>query len=141
MNIKLLSKNATIPTKGSEYAAGMDLYAAENAVIESGATTMVSTEIAMEIPFGNFGAIFPRSGLATKQGLRLANSVAVIDADYRGPVIVALHNDSNEPREIKIGDRIAQMVIIPYTEVSLDVVDELSDTVRGCGGFGSTGSR
>lgn len=141
MNIKLLSKNATIPTKGSEYAAGMDLYAAEDALVWPGQTTMVNTEIAMEIPFGNFGAIFPRSGLATKQGLRLANSVAVIDADYRGPVIVALHNDSDSCRTIKIGDRIAQLVIIPYTEVSLDVVDELSDTVRGDGGFGSTGTR
>lgn len=141
MNIKLLSENAKIPTRGSEYAAGMDLYAAEDAVIEAGQTTMVSTAIAVEIPFGNFGGIFARSGLATKQGLRPANCVGVIDADYRGPIIVALYNDSKETREVKIGDRIAQLVIIPYTPVSIDIVDELNETERGNGGFGSTGSR
>ena len=139
MNIKLLSENAKIPTKGSEQAAGWDLYAAEDALIEPGQTTMVSTEIAIEIPFGNFGGIFARSGLATKQGLRPANCVGVVDSDYRGPVKVALHNDSNETRVISQGERIAQLVIIPYLPVIINVVDELKDTDRGEGGFGSTG--
>ena len=139
MNIKLLSENAQIPTRGSEQAAGWDLYSAEDVVIEPGQTAMVSTEIAIEIPFGNFGGIFARSGLAAKQGLRPANCVGVVDSDYRGPVKVALHNDSNETREVNKGERIAQLVIIPYTPVSINVVDELSDTERGDGGFGSTG--
>ena len=102
---------------------------------------MVSTEIAIEIPFGNFGGIFARSGLASKQGLRPANCVGVIDSDYRGPVKVALHNDSNETREVEKGERIAQLVIIPYLPVSINVVDELSNTERGNGGFGSTGEK
>lgn len=140
INIKLLNENAKVPTRGSSDAAGWDLYAAEVAIIEAGQTTMVSTEIAIEIPFGNFGGIFARSGLATKQGLRPANCVGVIDSDYRGPVKVALHNDSNETRVVEKGERIAQLVIIPYTPVSINVVDELSDTERGCGGFGSTGT-
>lgn len=139
MNIKLLSENAQIPTRGSEQAAGWDLYSAEDVVIEPEQTAMVSTEIAIEIPFGNFGGIFARSGLAAKQGLRPANCVGVVDSDYRGPVKVALHNDSNETREVNKGERIAQLVIIPYTPVSINVVDELSDTERGDGGFGSTG--
>ena len=141
INIKLLNENAQVPTRGSEEAAGWDLYAAENAVIEPGQTTMVSTEIAIEIPFGNFGGIFARSGLASKQGLRPANCVGVIDSDYRGPVKVALHNDSNETRLIEKGERIAQLVIIPYLPVSINIVDELSDTKRGDGGFGSTGEK
>jgi dUTP pyrophosphatase len=139
LNIKLLNENAKIPTRGSEEAAGWDLYAAESVIIEPGQTTMVSTEIAIEVPFGNFGGIFARSGLATKQGLRPANCVGVIDSDYRGPVKVALYNDSNETRVVEIGERIAQLVIIPYTSVSINVVDELSNTERGDGGFGSTG--
>ena len=141
MNIKLLSDNAIIPTRGTEYAAGWDLYSAEDAIVESGQTTKVSTDIAAEIPLGYFGAIFARSGLSTKQGLRPANCVGVIDSDYRGGLVVALHNDSQETREIKKGDRIAQLVIIPYEAVDLNVVDELSDTKRGDRGFGSTGGR
>lgn len=141
MNIKLLSKNAKVPTKGSKYAAGYDLYAADNAEIVTGATTKVSTEIAIEIPPGFFGAIFARSGLATKQGLRPANCVGVIDSDYRGPIIVALHNDSKETRVINAGDRIAQLVIMPYSDIEFNVVDELNDTNRGDQGFGSTGAK
>lgn len=99
----------------------------------------VNTGIAVEIPKGYFGAVFARSGLATKQGLRPANCVGVIDADYRGDVMVALYNDSTEPREVQVGDRIAQLVIIPYISPDLEVVSELSDTNRGDGGFGSTG--
>lgn len=141
MNIKLLSENAKVPTRGSAEAAGYDLYAANDAVIEPGRSAKVSTEIAMEIPFGFFGAVFPRSGLATKQGLRLSNCVGVIDSDYRGPVSVVLYNDSDETREIKIGDRIAQLVFISCIFPTIEVVDELKDTDRGGGGFGSTGIR
>ena len=94
----------------------------------------------MEIPEGYFGAIFARSGLATKQGLRPANCVGVVDADYRGEVIVALHNDTAEAREIAAGERIAQIVIMPYLSVEFTEVDNLSSTARGEGGFGSTGT-
>ena len=139
MNIKLLSNNAKIPTRGSEYAAGWDLYAASDAIIPPHSTAKVSTDIAIEIPAGYFGAVFARSGLATKQGLRPANCVGVIDPDYRGPVIVALHNDSDQVKEIFNGDRIAQLVFIPYSSWDWEVVDELSDTERGDGGFGHSG--
>lgn len=94
----------------------------------------------MEIPEGYFGAIFARSGLATKRGLRPANCVGVVDSDYRGEIIVALHNDTAFPQEISEGERIAQIVIIPYLPVDFTEVDNLSSTVRGEGGFGSTGT-
>ena len=139
MKIKLLSDKAKIPTRGSEEAAGWDLYAATDAIIPPHFTVKVSTDIAIEIPVGYFGAVFARSGLATKQGLRPANCVGVIDSDYRGPVIVALHNDSDQIREIFSGDRIAQLVFIPYSSWDWEVVDELSDTDRGDGGFGHSG--
>ena len=139
MNIKLLSDNAKIPTRGSEYAAGWDLYAASDATIPPYTTVKISTDIAIEIPTGYFGAVFARSGLATKQGLRPANCVGVIDSDYRGPIIVALHNDMDQTREILSGDRIAQLVFIPYSSWDWEVVDELSDTERGKGGFGHSG--
>lgn len=139
MNIKLTNTNATIPTRGSADAAGYDLYACEPRVVYPGATMKVNTGIAIEIPKGYFGAVFARSGLATKQGLRPANCVGVIDADYRGDVMVALYNDSTEPREVQVGDRIAQLVIIPYISPDLEVVSELSDTERSGNGFGSTG--
>ena len=139
MNIKLLSDKAKVPTRGSEYAAGWDLYAASDATIPPHTTAKISTDIAIEIPAGYFGAVFARSGLATKQGLRPANCVGVIDPDYRGPVIVALHNDSDQVKEIFSGDRIAQLVFIPYSSWDWEVVDELSDTERGDGGFGHSG--
>ena len=139
MKIKLLSDKAKIPTRGSEDAAGWDLYAATDATIPSHSTVKVSTDIAVEIPAGYFGAVFARSGLATKQGLRPANCVGVIDSDYRGPIIVALHNDMDQTREILSGDRIAQLVFIPYSSWDWEVVDELSDTERGDGGFGHSG--
>ena len=139
MNIKLLSDNAKIPTRGSEYAAGWDLYAASDATIPPYTTVKISTDIAIEIPNGYFGAVFARSGLATKQGLRPANCVGVIDSDYRGPIIVALHNDMDQTREILSGDRIAQLVFIQYSSWDWEVVDELSDTNRGDGGFGHSG--
>ena len=141
MNIKLLSENATIPTYAHEGDAGMDLYSAIDAVIPYGETVKVPTDVAMEIPTGFVGLIYARSGLATKQGLAPANKVGVVDASYRGNVIVALHNHSKQPQEIHKGDRIAQMVIQPFVSLSLNVVDELDDTERGEGGFGSSDSR
>lgn len=143
-NIKKIDGSAVVPTKGSEYAAGLDLYAktgtgAKAKRIPAGKTEKIGTGIAAEIPNGFFGAIFARSGLATKQGLRPANCVGVIDSDYRGEIIVAIHNDSDECATIRDGDRIAQLVIMPYLDVQLNEVDDLSDTTRGDGGFGSTG--
>ena len=142
MYIKLLNDQAKIPTRGSSCAAGYDLYAAitEPVTIYPGTNVPVGTGIAMEIPDGFFGAIFARSGLATKRGLRPANAVGVVDSDYRGEVIVALHNDSNEAQQVLPGERIAQMVFLPYRAMgNFEVVDDLSDTSRGEGGFGSTG--
>ena len=142
MKIKLLSNLATIPTRGSEYAAGYDLYAAipETTIIPAHKTEKIPTDIAMEIPKGFAGLIMARSGLATKEGLRPANCVGLIDSDYRGNVIVALHNDTNTNKTIDPDERIAQLVIIPFESVEFEVVDELSDTVRADGGFGSTGT-
>lgn len=141
MNIKLLKDNAVIPTRGSSEAAGFDLYACidEEIWIAPHDTKKIGTGIAMAIPDQFFGAIFARSGLATKEGLRPANCVGVVDQDYRGEVIVALHNDGVVPKCIKSGDRIAQLVIMPYVSPVLEVVDELDSTSRGDGGFGSTG--
>lgn len=139
--IKKLSEKATLPTRGSEYAAGYDLYACldEDAVIAPGKTVKIGTGISVAVPEGYFGAIFARSGLATKQGLRPANCVGVADSDYRGEYIVALHNDSDEPRTVSNGDRIAQLVVMPFLSCEFEETDELSETQRGSGGFGSTG--
>lgn len=141
IKIKKLSLNAQIPTKGSEYSAGYDLRACidETIMIAPHSTVKIGTGLAIEIPHGYFGAVFARSGLATKEGLRPANCVGVCDSDYRGEYIVALHNDFDYPRVIQPGDRIAQLVIMPYLSVYFHEVDELSDTDRGDGGFGSTG--
>lgn len=141
--IKKLYEDAQVPTKGSEYAAGYDLYAHlgehELLVIKPHETAKVGTGIAVKPPKGTFGAVFARSGLATKQGLRPANCVGVVDEDYTGEVIVALHNDSNEARVIKPQDRIAQLVFIPYRNDEIVEVRSLEPTDRGDGGFGSTG--
>lgn len=142
MRIKFLNDRAKMPTNGSKYAAGYDLYAANEkpVTIYPGTCEKIGTGLAMEIPVGFFGAIFARSGLATKQGLRPANCVGVVDSDYRGEVIVAVHNDSNEPRQVAPGERIAQLVLLAYGIVDgFEVADELEDTDRGEGGFGSTG--
>lgn len=143
MNIKKLNDKATVPTYGSDFAAGADLYACEGAeiTIEAGETRLVHTGIAMEIPEGLVGLIYARSGLASKRGLAPANKVGVIDSDYRGEIMVALHNHSSAPQTIADGERIAQIVFAPYYTASFEVVDELSDTVRGIGGFGSTGTK
>ena len=143
IRIKKINKNAIIPTRGSEQAAGYDLYACtkSSTIIMPHNTVKIETGISMELPDGYFGAIFARSGLATKQGLRPANAVGVVDSDYRGNIIVALHNDTDEPQTINPMERIAQLVIMPYLAVEFDEVDELSDTERGDGGFGSTGRK
>ena len=143
VNVKKLRENATIPTYGSEYAAGADLYACieEKLEFSPGETKLVPTGLAMEIPAGYAGLIYARSGLATKKGLAPANKVGVVDADYRGEIMVALHNHSNEQKTIEPNERIAQLVITPYLTAQFEQANELSDTVRGEGGFGSTGSK
>lgn len=143
VRIKKLKDAAKIPTYGSEYSAGADLYACTEAdlVIEPGETVVVKTGIAMEIPVGYAGFIYARSGLATKEGLAPANKVGVVDADYRGEIMVALHNHSKETRTVTVGERIAQMVIAPFLTAEFLPCEELSDTVRGEGGFGSTGKQ
>lgn len=143
INIKKLNEKAIIPTYGSEYAAGADLYAnlKEKEIIKPGETKFIKTGLSFEIPTGLVGLVFARSGLSCKQGLAPANKVGVIDSDYRGELIVALYNQSNETREINNGDRIAQISFIPYVKGIFNEVDNLDDTKRGQGGFGSTGSR
>ena len=143
MRIKKLSDTATIPVRGSQQAAGYDLFAdLENAVeIKPHETAKISTGISIAVPEGYFGGIFARSGLSTKKGLRPANCTGVVDSDYRGPVIVALHNDSETVQVVEPGERVAQLVVLPYLTVEFDEVDELDDTERGEGGFGSTGTK
>lgn len=141
VNVKKLSEYAKLPAYGSEYAAGADLYAAEPVCIAPGETAFVHTGIAVELPAGTVGLVYARSGLACKQDLAPANKVGVIDCDYRGEVMVALHNHGRETRSVERGDRIAQLVIAPYYTVAFTEAEELSETVRGAGGFGSTGSK
>ncbi len=143
VKIKKLTDTAKIPTRGSEYAAGYDLYAdiIEAVNIKPHETAKIGTGLSVEIPDGYFGAVFARSGLASKQGLRPSNCVGVCDSDYRGEYIVALHNDSEEERTINPADRIAQLVVMPYLAVEFKEVEELSNTKRGDGGFGSTGTK
>ncbi|MBP3783885.1 MAG: dUTP diphosphatase [Butyrivibrio sp.] len=156
VEIKKLSEDAQLPTRGSEKAAGYDLRMSQSTTIELNKentdilmgilkikpheTVKVGTGLAAKIPDGYFGAIYARSGLATKQGLRPANAVGVIDSDYRGELIVALHNDTDKEQTIKTGDRIAQLVVMPYLPVEFTEVDTLDETERGAGGFGSTGA-
>ncbi len=141
VKIKKLKENAIIPTKGSSKAAGYDLYACcDNTItIEPCKTEKISTGIAVQPPTGYFGAIFARSGLATKHGLRPANCVGICDEDYTGEYVVVLRNDSDNLQVVKPGDRIAQMIFLPYMNVDFEEVDKLEDTSRGNGGFGSTG--
>lgn len=143
VRIKKLRENAVVPTYGSEFAAGADLYAAveEAVTIEANETKLIPTGLAMEIPVGYAGLVYARSGLASKRGLAPANKVGVIDSDYRGEVMVALHNHGTKAQTIEMGERIAQMVIAPYVTANFILSDSLDDTVRGEGGFGSTGSK
>lgn len=143
INIKKLNNNSIVPTRGSNEAAGYDLYACldnNECTVSPHTTQKINTGIAVEIPSGFFGAIFARSGIAAKRGLRPSNCVGVIDSDYRGEIIVALHNDTDEAQTIKNGERIAQLVIMPYMSVEFVEVDNLNNTERGQGGFGSTGT-
>lgn len=144
VKIKKLNENAVIPTRGSEYAAGYDLYACmdsnESILIKPHQTVKIHTGLAVEIPDGYWGGIFARSGVATKRGLRPGNCTGIVDSDFRGEMIVALHNDSSVEQMIVGGERIAQLVILPYLPVTFTEVDELGETERGTGGFGSTGA-
>ncbi|MDD7382660.1 MAG: dUTP diphosphatase [Bacillales bacterium] len=143
VRFKKINPNASIPTYGSSYAAGCDLSACIDQAISipPHTTIKVPTGIAIELPENTVGLIYARSGMATKRHLAPANKVGVIDADYRGEIIVALHNHSEEAQTIEVGERIAQLVVAPFYHVEFEEVDELSETVRGEGGFGSTGTK
>lgn len=141
VKIKKLHENAKVPTYGSAFAAGADLCACTDVpvTIPAHATVLIRTGLALEIPEGYAGLIYARSGLASKRGLAPANKVGVVDADYRGEVMVALHNHSDVDQTVEAGERIAQLVVTPFLAVDFEETDTLSDTVRGVGGFGSTG--
>ena len=141
IKIKKLSEDAVIPTYGSEYSAGADLYALtdEPIVIEPGKTVLVHTGISIEIPVGFGGFIYARSGLSTKRGLAPANKVGVIDSDYRGELMVSLYNQSGVTQTVESKERIAQLVIAPFLKAEFVLSNDLSETERGVGGFGSTG--
>ncbi len=141
MNIKFLRKGAMMPTYGTAFSAGADLYACIDApvTIEPGQTISIPTGIAIEVPVGYAGLVYARSGMACKRGLAPANKVGVIDSDYRGEVLIMLHNHGEYPQTINSGDRVAQLVITPVFTPEFQLVEELSDTARGTGGFGSTG--
>ncbi len=141
LKIKKLKPTAKLPTYGTVYAAGADLYADEenDLIIMPHSTNLIHTSLAMEIPEGYVGLIYARSGLATKRHLAPANKVGVIDSDYRGEIMVALHNHSNEPQKIEKNERIAQIIITPCLHVDFIVDDNLTETERDAGGFGSTG--
>ncbi len=143
VNIKKLNEKAKLPTYGTEYSAGADLYACiDDAMeIEAHETKLIPTGLSLEIPENYAGLIYARSGLASKKGLAPANKVGVIDSDYRGEVMVALHNHTNESKQIETFERIAQLVITPFLKVEFNETDKLNETVRGEGGFGSTGTK
>lgn len=141
IDIKKLNDLAKLPTRGSEYAAGYDLYAATevDVIIQPHTTVKIGTGIACKLPPSTFAAIFPRSGIASKRGLRPANCVGVCDCDYRGEYIVALHNDTDKTQIVKPQERIAQMILMPFFDIKFNEVEELSETARGEGGFGDSG--
>ena len=142
IRVKKLDARAELPALGSEFAAGADLRACLDAplTIAPGQTVLIHTGLALEIPVGYAGLVYARSGLATKRGLAPANKVGVIDADYRGEVMVALHNHGAEAQTIEHGERVAQLVVTPFLAVDYEEADDLTDTARGAGGFGSTGT-
>ena len=141
VRIKKISEKAIIPTYGTEFSAGADLYAVLDApvTINPNETVMIKTGLIMEIPEGFAGFIYPRSGISVKRGLAPANKVGVVDSDYRGEVMVALYNHSTNPQIVEPAERIAQMVIAPYIRADFEETEMLEETVRGSGGFGSTG--
>ncbi len=142
VQVKKLDARAILPSHGSPYAAGYDLYACLPQAVEIAphATAKIGTGLAFALPEGTFGAVFARSGLAAKESLRPANCVGVCDSDYRGEYIVALHNDGDVPRAVQPGERIAQLVLLPFLPMEFSEVDALPETERGAGGFGSTGA-
>ena len=144
INIKKLHNDSIIPTRGTSEAAGYDLYSYltdEKISVKPGETIMIGTGISLEIPSGYFAGIFARSGIASKRNLRPANCVGVIDSDYRGEIKVPIFNDSDIDQEISNGERVAQMVIMPYLNVTFNEVSELSESNRNQNGFGSTGTK
>lgn len=143
INFKKLNNLAKTPTIGSSNAAGYDLYAATDQIIDIAphSTVKIGTGLSFELPPGTFVALVARSGIATKRGLRPANCIGICDSDYRGEYIVALHNDTDEMQSIEPGERIAQMILLPYIHMNFNEVNELSNTERGEGGFGSTGEK
>ena len=143
VNFIKLNEKAVKPAYGSQYAAGADLYACEGGevTVNPGETRIIHTGLALEIPEGYAGLIYARSGIATKRGLAPANKVGVIDADYRGEIMGSLYNHSSQPQTIADGERIAQLVITPFLTVEFNETQQLSDTARGDGGFGSTGKK
>lgn len=142
-NFIKLNPSAKIPVRGSKYSAGYDLSACmdKTVIVAPHTTVKIGTGLAIQPPKGYFGAIYARSGMATKRGLRPANCVGVCDEDYRGEYIVALHNDTDEYQYISADERIAQLVFLPYIDIEFNEVDSLTDTGRGAGGFGSTGTK
>lgn len=143
IKVKKLNENAILPTYGSASAAGADLYSlpGEETVIPPHETVMIHTGLAMEIPEGYAGFLFARSGIASKRGLAPANKVGVVDSDYRGEFMVALHNHLSVPASISGGERIAQLCILPVVQGEFILAEALDETVRGAGGFGSTGTK
>ncbi len=143
IKVTKLNDLAKLPTRGSEEAAGYDLYAAtdDEILIQPHSTVKIGTGLAFELPTGIFAAIFARSGIATKRGLRPANCTGICDSDYRGEYIVALHNDTDEIQIIEKQERIAQMILLPYIRMEFEEVDTLTETERGAGGFGSSGNK
>lgn len=143
IRLKKINKDAKIPSYGSEFSAGADLYVCEEneITIIPHETRLIHTGIAIEIPNGYVGLIYARSGLASKRDLAPANKVGVIDSDYRGEILVALHNHGNKDQVIQPFERIAQLVIAPVTQATFEEVEELNTTERNAGGFGSTGTR
>lgn len=139
MKVKRMNPLATVPTFGSDGAAGMDLYSLNDMEIKPQTSEIIHTGVAVEIPQGYVGLVFGRSGLGIKKNIRPSNCVGVIDCDYRGEIMVSLHNDSDTAYKVKFGDRIAQMVLTPYLHTNIIEVDELDSTERGANGFGSTG--
>ena len=141
IKVKKLRPGATLPTYGTEFSAGADLYACLEApvTIAPGETKKIPTGLAMEIPVGCAGLIYARSSLGTKQGLAPANKVGVVDSDYRGEFLIFLHNHRSQPQTVSHGDRVAQLLVTPVFTPGFVEAEELTDTLRGTGGFGSTG--
>lgn len=143
MQIEKLDQRAIVPTYGTEFSAGADIYALTEGpvTVDPGQSKLIHTGLAFAIPEGLVGLVFARSGMASKRGLAPANKVGVIDSDYRGELMVCLHNHGCEPQTVECGDRIAQISFVPYYCAEFESVDELDDTARGAGGFGSTGTK